>query len=269
MGTRIGIIAGSGKYPFFILEQAQRRGYTCVVAGIKGETESALEGVSAVFEWFDVDGILEIIPFFKQASVKEIFLAGKIDPRLIFKKKDFGAFSQVLLTQVQDKSPTTLIKAAINLIEASGIKVKDPFEFLSDAFCGEGLLTEKEPSPEAFADIDFGWNAAKKLADSDIGQTVIIKDQVVVALEGIEGTDAVIERGGKLAGEGICCIKVSRSKQDARIDLPAVGLSTVKSLVDAGGKTLCIEAEKIPFFQKEESLKLANANGISIIAKKG
>ena len=268
MGTRIGIIAGSGKYPFFILEQAQRRGCTCIVAGIKGETELALEGVSSEFEWFEVDGILEIIPFFKRASVQEIFLAGKIDPRLIFKKKKFNAFSQALLAQVQDKSPTTLIKAAINFIEASGIKVKDPSELLSDTFCREGVLTEKDPSPESAADIEFGWNAAKKLADSDIGQTVIVKDQVVAALEGIEGTDAAIERGGQLAGEGICCIKVSRSKQDARIDLPAVGLSTIKSLVDAGGKTLCIEAEKIPFFQKEEALKLANAQGISIVAKK-
>jgi DUF1009 family protein len=268
MGNRIGIIAGSGRYPFYILDQAHKRGFTCLVAGIQGETEQTLEEISDEFQWFEVDGILEIIPFFKKASVGEIFLAGKIDPRSIFNKQKFNIFTQALLSQVKNKKPATLIRKVIDFIEASGIKVIDPSEFLSDAFVKEGILTEKDISPEAASDIDFGWDVAKKLADLDIGQTVIVKDRAVVAVEGIEGTDKTIDRGGKLAGKDISCIKVSRSKQDTRIDLPAVGLSTVQSLIDAGGGTLCIEAGKIPFFQKEEALKLANEKGLSIIAKK-
>ena len=112
----------------------------------------------------------------------------------------------------------------------------------------------------------FGWGIARKLADLDIGQTVIVKGKAIVAVEGIEGTDEAIKRAGELAGKGIVVVKVSRSYQDPRIDLPAVGLETVKSLIQAGGQGLGFEARKIPFFQKGEAISLADDHGVSIIA---
>ncbi len=144
----------------------------------------------------------------------------------------------------------------------------DPTSFVASSFCQEGVLTKTKPSPAAEEDIEFDFKIAKNIADLDIGQTVIVKDKAVVAVEGMEGTDEAIKRGGRLAGEETVVVKVSRSFQDARVDLPAVGLNTVKSLVEARSGSLCIEAQSIPFFQKEKAISLADAHRISIIVKK-
>ncbi|MBN1222376.1 MAG: LpxI family protein, partial [Candidatus Aminicenantes bacterium] len=162
----------------------------------------------------------------------------------------------------------SLIKTVIGLLEAQGITVLDPSPFLASAFCGEGLLSNRKMTGELETDIDFGWKIARRAADLDIGQTIIVKDRAVVAVEGMEGTDDAIERGGLLAGLGTTVIKVSRTHQDPRIDLPAVGLNTIKAMVTAGCAALCIEADRVPLFQKEEALALADAHNIVILAKK-
>ena len=140
--------------------------------------------------------------------------------------------------------------------------------FIESLVCLPGVLTTKKPSSKIRGDIDFGWGIARKLADIEIGQTIVVKEKAVVAVEGMEGTDAAIKRGGMLAGEDTVVIKICRTHQDPRIDLPAVGIHTLNALVAARSRALCLEAKKMPFFQKEESLALANAHGITIIAKK-
>ena len=127
--------------------------------------------------------------------------------------------------------------------------------------------TTDRPSRELELDIAFGWEMARNIADSDIGQTVVVKDRAIVAVEGMEGTDETIKRGGRLAGKGTTVVKVSRMSQDPRIDLPAVGLATVQSLVAAKSSVLCFEAGQMPFFQRQEAVCLADAQGIAIIAK--
>jgi DUF1009 family protein len=267
MEPRLGVIAGSGKFPIHVCQEAQGMGYLCVVAGIKGEAENILEGNVGKFAWFDIHEVGNLISFFKKNQISEAVFAGKIDHRIIFKSEELGETLPLLLGTGKDWTPTTLIQSAIQIFSAQGIAIKDPTPYIASAFCEEGILTETKPSPQMEEAILFGWDIAKKLADLDIGQTVIIKGKVIVAVEGIEGTDEAIKRAGELAGKGIVVVKVSRSSQDPRIDLPAVGLETVKSLIQAGGQGLGFEARKIPFFQKEEAISLANSHGISIIAK--
>lgn len=261
------MIAGSGEFPIHVCQEAQGMGFTCVVAGIKGEAEDILAEKTENFAWFDVHEIGSLIAYFKQNQVSEALFAGKIDQRVIYKSEELSKTLPLLLGTGKDWTPTALIQAAIRIFSTQGIAIKDPTPYIASAFCEEGILTEARPSPETEEAILFGWEVAKKLADLDIGQTVIIKGKAIVAMEGMEGTDEAIRRAGKLAGEGIVVVKVSRSSQDPRIDLPAVGLETVKSLIQAAGQTLAFEAEKIPFFQKEEAVTLANAHRISIIAK--
>lgn len=263
MGNQLGIIAGSGAFPLLILEEAQNLGYTCLVAAIKGAAERSLQEKAQILEWFDVDEISQVVAFFKKSGVQEVVLSGKIDHRLIYKKKNL---SQDFLP-LEDRTPTTLLKAAIEYMAHEGIKIKNPMVFLSSLLCEEGLLTKTEPSAGVEEDIAFGWKIAKSLADLEIGQAVIIKERAVVAVEGMEGTDALIERGGQLAGEGTVVIKVARTRQDFRIDLPAIGLDTVKILIRAGCRALCFEAKKMPFFQKTRAISLADAHKISIIAR--
>jgi DUF1009 family protein len=265
MGRRIGVIAGSGEFPFLLLAEAQKMGYSCVVAGIKEEAETGLRNKVDIFEWVDVGDILS---FFKKNGVKEAVFAGKIDHRKIFDKEKFNKDSRRLLAQSKNRGAAAVLKTIIDFMAKEGIQIMDPTLFIASSFCQEGVLTKTKPSSDAEEDIEFGFKIAKNIADLDIGQTVIIKDKTVVAVEGMEGTEEAIRRGGRLAGEETVVVKVSRSFQDARVDLPAVGLDTVKSLVEARSKALCFEAQGMPFFQKEEAISLADAHRISIIVKK-
>ncbi len=269
MERRLGVIAGSGNFPFSVCESAQELGYGCVVAGIKGEAEGAIGKEARVFEWFDVSEIIKVAAFFRKNAVREAVFAGKIDPRVVYQNRELGEMLPGILEGKKERNPTVLIQAAIKVFSAQGIEIQDPTRYIASALCAPGVLTEARPSKEVDEDILYAWGIARKLADLDIGQTVVVKDKAVVALEGMEGTDEAIKRGGELAGKGIVVVKVSRSSQDPRIDLPAVGLDTVKSLVYNGGRALAFEAEKIPFFQKEEALSLAETHRVSIIAKKG
>ena len=250
-----------------LLAEAQKMGYSCVVAGIKDEAETDLRNKVDIFKWVDVGDILNLIAFFKKNGVKEAVFAGKVDHRKIFNKEKFNEASWRLLAQGKDRGPAAILKIIIDFMAKEGIQITDPTSFVASSFCQEGVLTKTKPSPAVEEDIEFGFNIAKNIADLDIGQTVIVKDKAVVAVEGMEGTDEVIKRGGRLAGEETVVVKVSRSFQDARVDLPAVGLNTVKSLVEAKSRALCIEAQSIPFFQKEEAISLADAHRISIVVK--
>jgi DUF1009 family protein len=265
MGHRIGIIAGSGMLPFLILEKAKNQGFQCAVVGLKEETDPGLEEKADGFDWVESGDVLRIISFFKKNRIREVLMAGKVDSRRIFKNFDQSLLH--LLHQMKDKTPASIMNAIINFLSQEGIQIIDPSPFISSYFCQEGVMTETKPSPEMEEDIHLGLRMAKKIADLDLGQTVVVKDKAVVAVEGLEGTDEAIKRGGRLAGEGIVVAKAGRSSQDMKIDLPGVGLRTIETLVKARGKALCIEARKVLFFQREEAVSLANNHKILIMAK--
>lgn len=267
MGSRLGIIASSGEIPSVIREKASEKDYTCVIAAIEGQAErSALEDM-ALIQWFDVGNIQGVVSYFKTNGVSDVIFAGKIDPRVIYDKTQFDLTALRILDSGKDKTPSSIIENVIYFFEKQGLSVIDPTPFLLSFFCEEGTLTHARPSQEMELDIAFGWDVAKNIANSDIGQTVVVKDRAIVAVEGMEGTDETIRRGGHLAGKGITVVKVSRMNQDPRIDLPTVGLETVKSLIGAEGSVLCFEAGKMPFFQRQEAVSLADSHGITIIAK--
>lgn len=264
----MGIIAASGKMPSFILDEVKKRGYLSIAAGIKGLVESDIKKNADIFKSFSLGNVQEFISFFIENGVKDIIIAGKIDQRIIYNIDSFKETSKNLLENIEDQRAASLISSVFSFLEKMGLKIIDPTPYLMPYICEEGVLTGGEMSSETEADLDFGMKIARNIADLDIGQTVIIKNKVVVALEGIEGTNETIKRGGTLAGEGTVVVKVSRSAQDPRIDLPVIGLNTVKSCIKARSSALCFEAGAIPFFQKEESISVAKKSGLLIIAKK-
>jgi DUF1009 family protein len=267
MGRRLGVIAGSGEFPIHLCGEARSLGYDCVIAGIKGEAEPSLAETVDILEWFDIQEFEKLIAFFRKNGVSEAVFAGKIDHRHIYRNEALRKILPSLMGKETNSSPSALIETAIKVFSSQGVAIKDPTPYIASAFCEAGVLTENQPTADAEEDILFGWEIARRLADLEIGQTVVIKRKAVVAVEGIEGTDEAIRRGGQLAGDGIVVIKVSRSRQDPRIDLPAAGLNSVKSLIQAGGQTLCFEAQKVPFFQKVEAIALADSHGVSIVVK--
>ena len=267
MGTRLGIICGAGDFPLLVCEEAKKRDYICVIAAIKGFANPSLEDSADFFRWFGLDDILELVSFFKENDVHKALFAGKIDPRVIFAKENLAPDAVDMMDKGKDKSPTSLLNMAIGFLGSQGITVIDPSPLLASAFCEAGFLTEVKHSDGLKADMEFGWAIARQIADLDIGQTVVVKDKAIVAVEGMEGTDEAIKRGGFLAGNGTTVVKVSRTQQDPRVDLPAVGLNTVQSLIEAKCAALCVEAHRVAFFQRDKAIALANAHNIVIFAK--
>ncbi len=268
MNKNMGVIAGSGEFSLLACKQARKQGYRCITAGIEGQADSKLKNVSDVFAWFDISNLLDVVPFFKKSGVTKVVFAGKIDHLLIMKPKKLSRSVLGLLARGKDRSPSAILKTAIDYLAGHGIEVIDTTTFITTAVCAPGVLSKKRPSRAIMDNIEFGWDIARKTADLDIGQTVIVKNKAIVAIEGIEGTDKAIRRSRDLAGKNTVVVKVCRTIQDTRIDLPAIGLETIKSLVSSECAALCFEAEKMPFFQKEESIELANAHNIVILAKK-
>lgn len=265
MGKRLGLIAGSGKLPHLLLDEGKKQGYAFHVAAIRGEAEASLARRAGSIGWFSLGQAADMIGFFKENGIRRALVAGKIHHWRIY-DQGLGGTAAGLFVRLKDLGPASLVKAVISFFSSHGIEIIDPTFLMSTAFCRAGPLTSAEPTPQVKDDIAFGWTIARKLADFDIGQTVIVKNRAVVAVEGMEGTDQAICRAGRLAGKGTVGVKVGRTRQDPRIDLPAVGLGTVRSLVQAGSRALCIEADKVPFFQKEEALKLAEEHGLILVA---
>ncbi len=268
MANRLGILAGSGNFPLLALIEAQNQGYFCAVAGFVGEADPALETRADVFEWVGTGELTKLLAFLKTHGTREIVLAGKVDPRFLYRPERVDEAAAKLLAQLKEKSPSRIIQALIGFLSRQGIEVKDPTFLLRRYLCPEGVLTESQPAAEVQQDIDFGWRKARTLADLDIGQTVIVKNGTVVAVEGVEGTDQVILRGGELAGPGTIAVKVSRTSQDPRVDLPGVGLKTIETLAKVRAAALCLEADRVVFFERAEALALANASHMAIVARK-
>lgn len=269
MGRRIGIIAGSGTFVSGVVSELRRRGTRCVVLAIKGESSPRLEDAADALLAVKPGEFRRAIAFFKKHRVTRLLLLGKVWPGVVFRRQNFDVETWRQLEKIKERSASGVLEAAIAFLETQGFKVLSPAPFLAPFFYRPGVLTRSAPSEAALEDIRFGLGIAGQLADLEIGQTLVVKGSVVVAIEGTEGTDRAILRGGRLAGPGSVVIKAGRTTQDMRVDVPAVGLDTVKALLRARGAALAIEAGKVALFQREEAVSLADAHGASIVIQAG
>ncbi len=269
MGERIGVIAGAGNFPLLALRAAKNEGYSCVVAGLRGEARPDIGAGAEAFEWFSAAELGRLTAFFTERGVRRLLLAGKFDPRIVFALQSPDAALQALLAKASDRTPSALIGALIEYLAGQGLAVIDPEVWLAPYFSPPGVLSAAAPTADVLADIEFGWTRARRLADEDIGQTLAVKDRAVVAVEGLEGTDEAIKRAGRLAGEGLVILKVARTHQDMRVDVPAVGAETLRCLIRVGAAALCFEAGRVALFDREESLALADANRIAVLVRQG
>ncbi|MBN1272154.1 MAG: UDP-2,3-diacylglucosamine diphosphatase LpxI [Candidatus Aminicenantes bacterium] len=268
MGINIGILAGSGDIPLLVLEEVRKKGYEPYVVGLKGMADDSLHRGDVPFLWVGINDLRKVVSFYRKRGVKQIVPAGRIDPKVLVEKEHLKKRVRAYLKKLTDNKPSTVLGKVFHLLSDAGLEVIDPTPFLKTYFCPEGQVGGIRPSKEAEEDINFGWETAQSAADLDIGQTVIVKNRIVVAVEGIEGTDAAVERGGVLAGPETVVVKVCRTSQDPRIDLPGVGLKTIKKCVDARCSALCFEAEALPFFQQKESVSLADTHKLAIVSRK-
>lgn len=250
-----------------IVEEAKQRGREVTVVGIKGLASDQLQRLTPDRTyWVEVGEFDKLINILKKNGVSQVMMAGKISHSLVYQRVKIDHRLQALLSELKDRKTDSLLRGIADALTREGIQVVDSTTFLSHYFVLPGILTERAPTPEEMENISFGRQIACEIARLDIGQTVVVKDKAVIAVEGMEGTDELIRRGGKIGGKGVVVVKVSKPQQDMRFDVPVVGLNTIETMAEAGASALAVDAGKTLFFDKEKLLSKANQENITIIA---
>ena len=263
---RLGLLAGNGELPLAVAEEARAKGYEVVAVGLEPLADKTLSSVVDEIEWINVGKLGDIIDFLKKANVKEAVMAGKVPKSLLYKSKVMPDLRAIkLLFSLKDRSDDSILIAIAKELKKEGINLLNTTDFTSTLLTPEGVLTKEGPSENEWKDIAFGWKIAKEIGRLDIGQTVVIRNQAVMAVEAIEGTDEAIRRGGALAGGGAVVIKVSKPHQDMRFDVPVVGLETLRSMRDAQARVLAVESQKSIMLRKDKLVKEAEDAGIVIL----
>lgn len=263
---QIGIIAGAGRLPEIISADAKKRGYKVVTVALEELASSEMNELSDTIKWVNAGQLGVMLKTFKDNGVKSVLMAGKVPKSIFLKSKIIPDLRAVkMLFSLKNKGDDVILKAITNEIEKEGIRVIDTASFSPHLLTPEGLLTKKPPSREEEKDIEYGWKIAKEIGRLDIGQTVVIKSHAVMAIEAIEGTDEAILRGGEWAGEGAVIVKVSKPQQDMRLDVPVVGVETLKTMIKVRAGVLALEAYKSIIINREQFLDMADNARISVI----
>ncbi len=260
----IGLIAGRGNLPVEVLAEIKRREAVSVVVGVKGEAIPELSQLAVHYRELAVGHLGEVIDFLKSYPIHEVVMAGKVGKEALF-HGGFDTKLQQLLQNLPEKNDDAILLAIVNEFEKNGLSVAKQTNYLKALMAKPGPVIG-EITPGELADIKLGFRMAKAIGGLDIGQSVVVKQGVVLAVEAIEGTDQAIIRGGKLGGGGAAVVKVSKPKQDERFDVPTIGKSTIESMISAGVSVLGIEADKTIITEEKQLYELASMNKIKIIA---
>lgn len=266
----LGVISGMGELPKVISMEARSKGYRVLAIALEPLADCKISNHVDEVRVVNVGKLGEIIDTLKKAGVRDVVMAGKVPKSLLYKSRitpDLRAIK--LLFTLKDRSDDSILLAIAKELEGEGLKLLNTTDFCSSLLTPDGLLTEEGPSEEEWKDIRFGWKIAKEIGRLDIGQSVIVKNQAVMAVEAIEGTDEAIRRGGAYAGGGAVVVKVSKPDQDMRFDVPVAGIDTLKAMVDVQARVLALEAGKTILLQRERVLREANEAGITVLGYKG
>ncbi len=265
MAENIGIIAGGGQFPRLVAQQARAAGLGVVICGFQGHTDPDTASCADVFELLHLGQLGRMIGFFKEHHVSRVCMAGSISkPRALEFRPDWRAAK--LLFSLKKKGDDSLLRAIMADIEKDGIHVVAAVDLAPALRAPEGTLTRRAPTDEEWKDIRYGWPIARAMGAFDIGQCLVVREGMVMAVECLEGTDAALRRGAELGGNGCIAVKMVKPGQDERVDLPSVGLATIRNLVEHHYAVLAIQAGKTLFFDREAALRLADENGLAVVA---
>ncbi len=264
---KYGLIAGNGQFPFLVLRSAHRQGHEMAVAAIREEAFPELEKEATNFHWLSIADLSGLIKLFKREGVSKAIMAGQVKHKIIFSdiRPDWRLFK--LLSSLKQKNTDALIGGVARILADEGIELIDSTVFLKDLLPQPGVLTKRAPNEEEAADIEYGRRIAKAVAGMDLGQCVVVKNCACVAIEAMEGTDAVILRAAELSHGGrLTVVKVSKPNQDMRFDVPVIGMATIQLMADSNATALALDAEKTLLFEREQLIALANEKDIAIEA---
>ena len=265
-GETVGMIAGGGQFPLLIAEAARKQGVRIVAVAHHDETEPSLSEKVDEIVWIKLGQFGQLIRTFKKNGVRNALMAGTITKKRMFENIRPDLKGLAIISKLAIFHDDDILRAVAKELAREGIEIISSIRFLPDLIAPEGCLTARRPNKAEKEDAYFGWKIAKELGRLDIGQCVVVRKKTVLAIEAIDGTDATILRGGKLAKEKAVVVKVSKPNQDLRFDVPCVGLETIKVMSTVKGALLAVEAGYTLLFDKEEMIAEADRENISIIA---
>ncbi len=273
---RIGLLAGWGRFPIVFAEQARRQGFSVYCNAVAGMADDEMPSYCHKVQYTPLARLGAAIRFFKRNGVNRVVMAGKIhkqvlfDPWRIFRLlPDMRTLHMWYRYATNNKSDDSLLLAVIREFERDGITFESALTFCPELLVKHGFITKRQPTAAQWKDIRFGWDLAKEMGRLDIGQTVIVQDTAVIAVEAIEGTDQCIRRAGSLCKRGnLVVVKVAKPQQDMRFDVPTIGVQTLQTMQEAGARVLAIESGMTILLDEPEVVALAERLGIAIVSLK-
>ena len=266
---RVGLIAGNGEFPLRFCDAARQLGLGVVAVAFAEETRRDLAAKTDEIHWVSIGQLGKILRIFRNAGVRRAFMAGQIRHRRLFSdlKLDFQAVT--LLAGLKDKRADSILRAVADSLGRAGVDVQSSLPMLKEDVPGPGVLTRRRPNAAQRRDIDFGRAIAKHVAGADIGQTVVVKNQSVLAVEAMEGTDACLRRGGRFGKGNAVAVKVAKPDQDLRFDVPVIGPRTIRTLAGSGIAVMAFDAGLTLFIRRAETVSQADAAGIVLVGMTG
>ncbi len=263
----LGLIAGNGKFPILFARAAKVKKIKVIAAGIRGDTSVVLPLMADKFAWFHAGELKKLFEYFKSAGVRHVIMAGQVNPQNLFDEKvAMDEEFRELFAALKDRKADTIFKAVADRLHANGMELLDSTILLEDFLAPKGTLSKRAPTTSELEDIQFGFTIAKLMGGIDIGQTVVVKEKAIVAIEAMEGTDRAILRGCQIAQKGAVVVKTSKPKQDNRFDVPVIGPRTIETMIKGKGGCLAIESGKTLIIDLEATIRLANKANIAIVS---
>ena len=263
---KLGLIAGNGRFPFLVIEGAHRAGAEVAVAAIREETDPAIEQIADRLTWVGIGQLGKLLRFFKNEGVEKAIMAGQVKHVQIFSNAIPDVRMLKMLLRLPRRNTDALIGAVAGELTSEGIELIDSTHFLKDQLPAAGTLTRRSPDDRERSDIEYGLEVAREIARLDLGQTIVVRDRACVAIEAMEGTDAVIRRAGELVRGRLTVVKLAKPDQDMRFDVPVVGIPTIESMITSRATCLCLTSGKTLMFDRAEMIALADKNKIAITA---
>jgi len=263
----LGIIAGNGVYPRLLAQAARRAGVKRIVAAaFTDETDDRLAGMVDGIEWMRVGQLGKLIGCFRNAGVSDAIMAGQIAPKNLFDlRPDWKML--LLLARLKRRNAESIFAAIGNERARAGVTLLPATSYLDDSLAPNGLIAGRKLSHRQEEDVAFGFEIARELSRLDIGQTVIVKNGTVLAVEAFEGTNEAVKRGGSLARKDAVMVKVAKPTQDMRFDVPVIGVATIGVAAEAHIRVIAVEAGRTLLLEKESVIEQANRANISIVAR--
>jgi DUF1009 family protein len=263
---RYGLIAGNGRFPILALESAKQMGFTITVIALQEEASKEVESLADRCHWISIGQLSKLIDICKKEEITEVMMCGQVKHAKIFSSIVPDWRLVKLLTTLPSKNTDGLIGGVRKILEDEGIHLRDSTLLLKPMLATAGPMTSRKPDKDENTDIEYGKRVANALAGFDVGQSVAICERACVAVEAMEGTDAMLRRAASLVnGRRLTLVKVARRREHLLFDVPVVGLSTIPVMRETGTTALAVEAGRTLMLDKEEMLAAANSAGITVI----